>query len=157
MCNTLTDITDGFYNSTNHFKLVVNALNQKILDKISTYLLHEVFDLGAYAQTYQLKLANERNWGDNFNQIVVIFMIRCCRSSWTFVSGWGWVGSASVLAEVLDEEAPLILRNHLEVTAHHQAYSILHHVIEVSVAGVAGQQVQLGDGLFYAKGDASVR
>ena len=67
ICNTIIDITDGFYNSTNHCKLVDNALNQKIFDKISTYLLHEVFDLGAYAQTYQLKLADEGDRSDYFD------------------------------------------------------------------------------------------
>ena len=97
----------------------VVLLNQKIFDRILTYLLHEVFDLGANAQANQLELADEGNWGDNFDQIIVIVLSRCCGSSGALVTDGGWVGSASVLAEVFDEEAPLVLRNHLEVSAHH--------------------------------------
>ena len=78
------------------------------------------------------------------------------------------VCTSPVLTKVLYEEAPLILRDHFKVRAHHQTEAgasacllisftmISHHVIELSITCTAGQQVTLADGFLNTESDTSI-
>ena len=130
----------------------------------NTYLLHEVLDLRPNAEAYEL-IRPDQGHGRYY---LVAVGLRCggCRAS-GHAAVWPRCDDAPMLTEVFDEEEPLVLRNHLEVCAHHEAFTAVdvcvaiaasHHVVELgtAIAGT-GEQVEFANGFVDAQGDAVVR
>ena len=104
---------------------------------ISTYLLQEVLDLSSDAQAKKLIRSDQRcGWDHRVARLCLAIHRGLLSHHAVLLQGGG--NYSFPLTEVSDEQAPLILRNNFEVSAHHETAKnglaiVSHHVIELGV------------------------